>query len=109
MVVLISSILVYIYRPVPSKTDTTNSNGNSSSIFQCEEGEGYNTSQGECRKCPAGHQVLIIDGNRFNCVRCPIGTYNPRTGVEKCTPCGEGMTTSSVGTRHASSCYNIPS
>ena len=38
------------------------------------------------------------------CSRCPVGTYQGKSGQSKCIPCGEGMTTDSEGSTNSQQC-----
>jgi signal peptide, CUB and EGF-like domain-containing protein 1/3 len=74
--------------------------------FPCEEGMYFKMIGGECGKCPSKQQVKRggDSGVALSCELCPIGTYNPTPGSEKCTSCPDGKTTYKTGSQTETEC-----
>ena len=51
-------------------------------------------------ECTAG----TFDSDDGRCSKCPVGTYQPKSGQSRCIPCGEGLTTEDEGATNRQQC-----
>ena len=51
--------------------------------------------------CPGG---WYYDMEKYTCVECPVGTFQPSQGKKDCIPCGKNLTTFSNGTEKELDC-----
>jgi hypothetical protein len=79
--------------------------GDAGPCYPCPEG--HYLKDDKCKKCPAGTYANLENGVRLSCTECPLGTYNENAGSEKCTPCPDGKTTTTVRTIHKKSCVSV--
>eukprot|EP00112_Aurelia_sp_Birch-Aquarium-sp1_P021759 Seg593.16 transcript_id=Seg593.16/GoldUCD/mRNA.D3Y31 product=Fibulin-1 protein_id=Seg593.16/GoldUCD/D3Y31 len=74
------------------KTPMTNITWNPEE-FNCPPGMGLSKNKLRCLTCLPGS----FDNGMSQCRHCPVGSYQPRFGATKCTPCGAGQLTANTG------------
>ncbi|XP_071810204.1 uncharacterized protein [Asterias amurensis] len=72
----------------------------------CPEGTAQ-TDDGFCVRCGEGTFLFQSSENEFDCLPCPVGTYQDQEGQSSCTNCPHEMVTYGKGASNITECFAV--